>query len=702
LPLNGNTKQVTTPTGTKAVAGTKSAASLPLNGNTNKQARPRWLNNLALKGKKTVGKQQSDTSKSSSSGSSSSKGVRGHRPSNTGGSELNGQRSRSGSPGTVANTEFILKQLSAAAKAASNGMRAASKDNQLTRAATAATMVASAAVMAAGALKATHTGPSDRNNAKEKVKAATKALEGILQQQKKAIKTEPPERNNAKEGTKAVQRINRPTTTAGRRERSELSRKRKELREASQETSDATNQMAKLARVTTPTGTKAVGTKSAVAVPLNGKTNKQVKVEKETKAVATKSAALVPSTGKTKKQVTVPTGTKSAALMPLNGKTNKQAKLAKVTAPTGTKAAAGTKLAASLPLDGNTNKQARPDRPPETAEKEAKRVARIQKLHKVPKKRVNTVREMANAVENLQDAGNATAESRAAWILEQNAKNGRKISDRDLAGVLEVWSFKENKKRTNVMPEGKSSVNSEMLGLVRIRAFSTYCAAAKTKMYPLVTKLLCRFLEENPPKGLNRRMKFPFTTVCINRDYAAKRHRDSNNMGVSVVRAFGNFAGGRLRYFPEDTGGGNVEDLDSSKSVVLDVKHRSVVVDSTKAHEVEPFKGRRYSLVYFTIPSWYKCSEEAKQWLTRECDVPLPRNMPKAQETWRVAMGEHSRRSFTPPWEKEPQREKEKSRDRKGERERAKQKEQEAAKENEKEREREPVGCQLNQSIAGR
>jgi len=235
--------------------------------------------------------------------------------------------------------------------------------------------------------------------------------------------------------------------------------------------------------------------------------------------------------------------------------------------------------------------------------------------------------------------------------LEQNATNGRPISDKDLAGVLDVWNFKENTKRTNVMPEGRTSVNSEMLGLVRIRAFSTFCAAAKTKMYPLVTKLLCRFLEENPPEGLNRRMKFPFTTVCINRDYAAKRHRDANNMGVSVVRAFGNFAGGRLRYFPDDSGNGTVEDLDKSKSVVLDVKHRSVVVDSTKAHEVEPFKGRRYSLVYFTIPSWTKCSEEAKQWLTRECDMPLPKGK-TAEEIWKIAMREHSQRKRNlPPWE---------------------------------------------------
>jgi len=262
-------------------------------------------------------------------------------------------------------------------------------------------------------------------------------------------------------------------------------------------------------------------------------------------------------------------------------------------------------------------------------------------------------------------AGCRLAESRAAWILEQSARQGRKITDTDMIGVLDAWSFKENKARVNVIPNGKKFVHSEMLGLVRIRAFSKYVVAKPTQRFPLVTRLLCRFLEDNPPKGLNNRMRFPFSTVCINRDYAAKRHRDSNNMGMSIVRALGNFTGGRLKYWPDDPGASiapDPETLDARDGVPLVVKSRSVVVDSTKAHEVEPFQGKRYSLVYFTIPNFQKCSQEAMEWLCKECEVPLPKDPVEDQTTWRQAAAcqtaaGRNRRERT-PWKRQEQEKK--------------------------------------------
>jgi len=266
------------------------------------------------------------------------------------------------------------------------------------------------------------------------------------------------------------------------------------------------------------------------------------------------------------------------------------------------------------------------------------------------------------------------AESRAAWILEQHARLGRKITDTDMVGVLDAWSFRENKARTNVIPQGTKFVHSEMLGLVRIRAFSKYVVAKPTHRFPLVTRLLCRFLEDNPPAGLNHRMRFPFSTICINRNYAAKRHRDRNNMGMSIVRAFGNFTGGRLRYWPDDPGASMAPDpetLDAKNGVPLIVKGRSVVVDSTKAHEVEPFSGNRYSLVYFTIPNFQKCSQEARDFLCKECEVPLPKNPVEDQETWRHASagrtaGGRSVRQ-RPPWQKEKRQKTQQLRDQKGE-----------------------------------
>merc|ERR1719219_333499 len=130
---------------------------------------------------------------------------------------------------------------------------------------------------------------------------------------------------------------------------------------------------------------------------------------------------------------------------------------------------------------------------------------------------------------------------------------------------------------------------------------------------------------------------------------------------MSVVRAFGNFTGGRLRYWPDDPGANQAPDpetLDAKSGVPLVVKGRSVVVDSTKAHEVEPFKGQRYSLVYFTIPNFQKCSQEAKDWLCKECEVPLPKNAVEDQETWRQAAEGRTaagrcRRRERAPWQLE-------------------------------------------------
>jgi len=212
------------------------------------------------------------------------------------------------------------------------------------------------------------------------------------------------------------------------------------------------------------------------------------------------------------------------------------------------------------------------------------------------------------------------AEQRAEHILAQ----GTRIRDKDVEHVLEVWVFRRNKKRINVMPDGKQFVNSEMLGLTRIRAYQKFVVASQTRKFPLVTKLLCKFLDDNPPKGLERGTRFPFSTICINKDYAAKRHRDNNNMGVSVVRGLGTFTGGHLRYWPQDPGPKtmpDVEGLELSDSVVLDTKRRSLCVDSTKAHEVLPFEGKRYSLVYFTIPGYERSDKAVKEFLAERCGL---------------------------------------------------------------------------------
>jgi len=229
------------------------------------------------------------------------------------------------------------------------------------------------------------------------------------------------------------------------------------------------------------------------------------------------------------------------------------------------------------------------------------------------------------------------AEWRSERSLAQASRTGRRIRDTDVTFVLDAWKFRKNQKRLNVIPDGKTFVNSEMLGLVSIRAYRKLVVARQSAKYPMVTKLLCQYVYDNPPPGLQKGEHFPFTTICVNKDYAAKRHRDKNNTGLSIVRALGNFKGGRLRYWPDDPGpraAPDVDSLDESQAVVLDVRGRSVALDSTKAHEVEAFEGRRYSLVYFTVPWVAQADEIVRMTLKDHCGLQI-RELVNSEAVWR-------------------------------------------------------------------
>ena len=60
----------------------------------------------------------------------------------------------------------------------------------------------------------------------------------------------------------------------------------------------------------------------------------------------------------------------------------------------------------------------------------------------------------------------------------------------------------------------------------------------------------------NPLSG-----NFPFTSISVNVNYAAARHRDRNNVGPSAIKAFGRYRGGQLLYWPKDERCGDVKDL---------------------------------------------------------------------------------------------------------------------------------------------
>mmetsp|Transcript_109587 Transcript_109587/g.244693 ORF Transcript_109587/g.244693 Transcript_109587/m.244693 type:complete len:342 (-) Transcript_109587:38-1063(-) len=201
------------------------------------------------------------------------------------------------------------------------------------------------------------------------------------------------------------------------------------------------------------------------------------------------------------------------------------------------------------------------------------------------------------------------ADGLAAQQLEMAGGDG--ISDKAVLTVLRAWGFYPNGQRGNVIPQGQEWVYSDTLGLIRCRD-GRVALTQLSKRYPSFTKLLTRWFHSNRPPNLPS--DFPVTSISVNSNYCARRHRDKHNAGPSAIRAFGRFSGGSLLYWPKDRGSGSVEELARKQAVELSVKKKTCLFHGKRAHEVMPFHGReRFSLVFFTCGKYDAAPQKNKE-----------------------------------------------------------------------------------------
>jgi len=230
---------------------------------------------------------------------------------------------------------------------------------------------------------------------------------------------------------------------------------------------------------------------------------------------------------------------------------------------------------------------------------------------------LDKIHEEAGQQCNSESADIQTARIVANEMARRKLESGKAISDGDVTEVLQTWGFADNESRLNVLPEGVKSIHSDTLGALRIRN-GTYRIFDPTTRYEHVTKLLCRWFESS--KGKEIPADFGFTGININHNYAGRRHRDANNEGPSAIKALGKFTGGKLDYFPKDVKKGgrcDVTELDPKESIVLDLSKKFVLFNGNSAHGVQPFKGERFSLVFFTTSKFYKIKAREVKELTR-------------------------------------------------------------------------------------
>lgn len=82
-------------------------------------------------------------------------------------------------------------------------------------------------------------------------------------------------------------------------------------------------------------------------------------------------------------------------------------------------------------------------------------------------------------------------------------------------------------------------------------------------------------------------VSIPFTSITVNQNYKASKHRDKGNTGQSYLVAFGNFTGGELEIHEGPLTG------------IHDVRSPLITDFSKVEHSVRPFTGDRYSLVFY-------------------------------------------------------------------------------------------------------
>lgn len=221
----------------------------------------------------------------------------------------------------------------------------------------------------------------------------------------------------------------------------------------------------------------------------------------------------------------------------------------------------------------------------------------------------------------IMRAHRLVANRKSEEFLKAAAKQNRAISDEEVTTAMFTWAFAKNPNRVNVLPDGQDWVWSDTMGLLRDRTGDIHITKPTTR-YPAFVKLITQWLFDRIPPEVDT---FKFTSLNLNCNYAAKRHRDGNNFGPSFIKAFGSFTGGELNVFPEDDRESirQLEKLPLKDRETVDLRTNMAMWNGNSAHEVQDFVGNRYSVVYFAAGCHAKASDEDKAKL-RELGFPYP------------------------------------------------------------------------------
>ena len=153
------------------------------------------------------------------------------------------------------------------------------------------------------------------------------------------------------------------------------------------------------------------------------------------------------------------------------------------------------------------------------------------------------------------------ADAKAEALFELEQTQFPKCTSRKNISNKEILAFVLG----DVNYRGQESVNYRTRGPSRFN-----------KKYKQLYKVLRDLIKHHDPE-------FKYTTIQVNKNVFCAPHVDKNNVGPSYVIALGDFTGGHIV----------VEGREK------DIRNTFLKFDGTKGHWITPFKGTRYSIVYF-------------------------------------------------------------------------------------------------------
>jgi len=145
---------------------------------------------------------------------------------------------------------------------------------------------------------------------------------------------------------------------------------------------------------------------------------------------------------------------------------------------------------------------------------------------------------------------------------------------------LENTKFPKNKTRVNV--SGAKATEAFVLGSVNYRGQRSLGGKLKgpsrwNLKFPELFILIKKIIKLCKPN-------FEYTTIQVNKNVVSRPHVDKNNIGPSYIIALGDFYGGELIIEGKE----------------FNIRNKWKHFNGTKGHWINPFKGTRYSLVFFT------------------------------------------------------------------------------------------------------